>query len=55
MSQQTVTYRKPEHSVALAEWLLNNDPATLKEVAEIILTTLPGGRAEEEAKVEAPS
>lgn len=36
LSGQRVTYRKPEHSVAITEWLLANDPETLREVADLL-------------------
>jgi hypothetical protein len=36
LSEQTATYRKPEHSVALTEWLLDKDPDFLKDVGELI-------------------
>jgi hypothetical protein len=44
LSEARVTYRKPEHSVAITKWLLEKDSTSLKEVAELIcdsLQTLP--------------
>jgi hypothetical protein len=36
LSKQTAEYRKTEHSIALADWLLANKPELLREVADLI-------------------
>jgi hypothetical protein len=36
LSGQTVEYRKPEHSAAIAEWLLENEPTVLQEIANLV-------------------
>jgi hypothetical protein len=50
LSEQTLAYRKPEHSVALTEWLLDNDPHLLREVAELIRDSAQPRSAEEPTK-----
>lgn len=36
LSGQTVEYRKTEHSVAIADWLLENEPPSLQEIADLV-------------------
>jgi predicted ATPase len=40
LSEHRVRYRKTEHSVALARWLLDNHPEDLAEVAEVLTAAL---------------
>jgi energy-coupling factor transporter ATP-binding protein EcfA2 len=40
LSETRVTYRKTEHSVALVEWIVENKPEALQEIADILVRLL---------------
>jgi energy-coupling factor transporter ATP-binding protein EcfA2 len=40
LSDQRVAFRKTEHSLALTEWVLTNDPAALVELVEFLLSVV---------------
>jgi hypothetical protein len=42
-SEQRVAFRKLEHSVQLTEWLIENSPADLKEVIDLLALILDAG------------
>ncbi len=44
MSQCRVSYRKPEHSVKLTEWLIEHNPESLKEIADLVAESISKGR-----------
>jgi len=39
-SEARVEFRKPEHSVALTEWLIENDPEALQDICAILAKIL---------------
>jgi hypothetical protein len=45
LSGGTVSYRKADHGRALTEWLIENDPAALDEVKDILNELLPASRS----------
>ena len=44
LSEQRVTYQKVPHGVALTEWLIENAPGELAEVADLLLKVIEGTR-----------
>lgn len=40
LSDTRVKFEKPEHSVALSEWIIEKDPESLREVAELLVEAL---------------
>jgi hypothetical protein len=45
LSEQRISYEKPFHSVELTKWLLDTEPETLREVADLIADILRSGEA----------
>jgi predicted ATPase len=41
MSESRVEYRKTSHSVALTDWLIQNNPEAFKEIAQLVTALLP--------------
>lgn len=41
MSENRVVYEKTTHSVALTDWLIQNDPEVLREIADLLAALLP--------------
>lgn len=42
LSGGLVPYKKPDHSVMLTRWLINNEPGDLNELAELLVNVLRG-------------
>jgi hypothetical protein len=44
LSEKRVVYRKPEHSIKLTQWLIEHNPESLREIADIVAESIRKGR-----------
>jgi energy-coupling factor transporter ATP-binding protein EcfA2 len=45
LSETRASYEKTTHSIAITEWLIANEPAAVREIAEFLMRLLAGGPA----------